>query len=100
MNSTTTEDGMLQNLDLSFGHYKFKRPNNDVSRRGIRRLLLRAGCKRITKTALIQIPSVLRQFLKSCILKAIDICRLKKRKTVSLMDVLYALKVNNITFLI
>lgn len=98
MNSTASEDNNAPDLNLSFGCYKFKPLNNDISKGEIRRLCFKAGGRRITKQAIIHVPVILRAFLTKHIIKSIHICTLQKRKVVSRTDMLYALKSDNITF--
>lgn len=100
MKSTASEDNNTISLNLSFGNYKFKRHNNRISKQSILRLFKRAGCRRVSKACFAPISDLLHLFLRQSIGRSIEICVLNHRKTVSTMDVLYALKLTNIRFYI
>ena len=73
--------------------YGKNRPNIlGVTKPAIRRLARRGGVKRISGTIYEETRGVLRVFLENVIRDAVTYCEHGKRKTVTAMDVVYALK--------
>ena len=65
---------------------------NGISRPSIRRLARRGGVKRISGTIYEDSRGVLKSFLENTVRDAITYCDYSKRKTVTALDVVYALK--------
>ena len=63
-----------------------------VSNGGIRRLARRGGGKRVAKASYEEVRKALSQFVELVMKNAATVLELKKTKTVSTADVLYALK--------
>ncbi|EPB74983.1 core histone H2A/H2B/H3/H4 [Ancylostoma ceylanicum] len=63
-----------------------------ITKPAIRRLARRAGVKRISENVYWETRYVLRQFLEKVIRDAVMYCEHAKRKTVTVMDVVYAVK--------
>lgn len=90
----------LSTLNLSFDQYKYKlkKPKiADISKPAIKRLFRRAGCKRVSYGSILEAHKIAREFLEHIIMCAINLCESNKRKTISINDVLYALKYNNLS---
>ncbi|KHJ91501.1 core histone H2A/H2B/H3/H4 [Oesophagostomum dentatum] len=65
---------------------------NGITKPAIRRLARRGGVKRVSGLIYEETRGVLRVFLENVIRDAITYCEHAKRKTVTAMDVVYALK--------
>jgi len=63
-----------------------------ITKPSIRRLARRGGVKRISSNIYIETRGVLKVFLESIIRDAVTFCEHARRKTVSALDVCYALK--------
>src|SRR5687768_16129797 len=63
-----------------------------VTKPAIRRLARRGGVKRISGLVYEETRGVLRAFLENVIRDSVSYCEYAKRKTVTAMDVVYALK--------
>ncbi|EGT54163.1 hypothetical protein CAEBREN_19972 [Caenorhabditis brenneri] len=63
-----------------------------ITKPAIRRLARRGGVKRISNLVYEETRGVLRVFLENVIRDAVTYCEHAKRKTVTTMDVVYALK--------
>jgi histone H4 len=63
-----------------------------ITKPSIRRLARRGGVKRISSNIYIETRGVLKVFLESIIRDAVTFCEHARRKTVSALDVVYALK--------
>lgn len=84
----TIQPGMARHV-----HRKLLRNNiKGVTKPAIRRLARRGGVKRIANGVYDETRSVLASFLHMVIADAVAYCEHARRKTVSAMDVLYALK--------
>ncbi|KAL3105523.1 hypothetical protein niasHT_026957 [Heterodera trifolii] len=74
-------------------HRKVLRDNiQGITKPAIRRLARRGGVKRISGLIYEETRSVLKVFLENVIRDAVTYCEHAKRKTVTAMDVVYALK--------
>ena len=74
-------------------HRKVLRDNiQGITKPAIRRLARRGGVKRISGTIYEETREVLRQFLESVVQDAVTYTEHAKRKTVTALDVVYALK--------
>ena len=79
-------------------HKKVLRDNiSGITKPAIRRLARRGGVKRISGLIYDESRGVLKMFLESVVKDAVTYCDHAKRKTVSALDVLYALKRNGKT---
>jgi histone H4 len=85
----------------TLGKFSHKRPNKSrkqrpliegITKPAIRRLARRGGVKRISFGIYKEIREVLQKFLKNVVRDAITYTEHAKRKTVTAMDVVYALK--------
>ncbi|KAJ3424022.1 histone h4 [Anaeramoeba flamelloides] len=63
-----------------------------ISRPAIRRLARRGGVKRISATIYDEVRNVLRAFLENVVRDAVTYTEHARRKTVTVLDVVYALK--------
>uniref|UniRef100_A0AC34Q105 Histone H4 n=1 Tax=Panagrolaimus sp. JU765 TaxID=591449 RepID=A0AC34Q105_9BILA len=76
-------------------HRKVLRDNiQGITKPAIRRLARRGGVKRISGLIYEETRSVLKVFLENIIRDSVTYCEHAKRKTVTAMDVVYALKVS------
>lgn len=74
-------------------HRKILRDNiQGITKPAIRRLARRGGVKRISATIYEEIRNVLKGFLEAVIRDSVTYTEHAKRKTVTAMDVVYALK--------
>ena len=74
-------------------HRKVLRDNiQGITKPAIRRLARRGGVKRISGLIYEEVRGVLKLFLENVIRDAVTYCEHAKRKTVTAMDVVYALK--------
>ncbi|CDW56288.1 Histone H4 [Trichuris trichiura] len=74
-------------------HRKVLRDNiQGITKPAIRRLARRGGVKRISGLIYEETRGVLKSFLESVVRDAVTYCEHAKRKTVTAMDVVYALK--------
>ena len=74
-------------------HRKILRDNiQGITKPAIRRLARRGGVKRISGLIYEETRGVLKVFLENVIRDAVTYCEHAKRKTVTAMDVVYALK--------
>ena len=74
-------------------HHKVLRDNiQGITKPAIRRLARRGGVKRISGLIYEETRGVLKVFLENVIRDAVTYCEHAKRKTVTAMDVVYALK--------
>ena len=74
-------------------HRKVLRDNiQGITKPAIRRLARRGGVKRISGMIYEEVRGVLKLFLENVIRDAVTYCEHAKRKTVTAMDVVYALK--------
>jgi histone H3/H4 len=87
-------------LNISFTVYKFKKTSNDLSKRSLLRVFRKSGCKRVSRNCFKIAQESARHFMQRVIKKSIDISKCGNRKTISLSDVMYALKLNNFNHLI
>ena len=85
----------------TYGKFSHKRPSRGrrqrpliegITKPAIRRLARRGGVKRISFGIYKEIREVLQKFLKNVVRDAITYTEHAKRKTVTAMDVVYALK--------
>lgn len=78
------------------GAKRFKKQNKDVilgiTKPAIRRLARRGGVKRISALIYDESRTVLKQFLENVVRDAVTYTEHARRKTVTAMDVVYALK--------
>ena len=65
---------------------------NGITKPAIRRLARRGGVKRISGLMYEETRSVMKSFLENVVRDAVTYCEFAKRKTVTSMDVVYALK--------
>lgn len=68
-----------------------------ITKPAIRRLARRGGVKRISAAIYEETRGALRQYLESIIKDSYSYCEHARRKTVTVMDVIYALKRNGYT---
>eukprot|EP00915_Cephaloidophora_sp_WS-2016_P006377 GHVH01008537.1.p1 GENE.GHVH01008537.1~~GHVH01008537.1.p1 ORF type:complete len:104 (+),score=5.61 GHVH01008537.1:66-377(+) len=74
-------------------HRKVLRDNiSGITKPAIRRLARRGGVKRISALIYDEVRTVLKAFLETVIKDAVTYCEHASRKTVTAMDVVYALK--------
>eukprot|EP00915_Cephaloidophora_sp_WS-2016_P001021 GHVH01001359.1.p1 GENE.GHVH01001359.1~~GHVH01001359.1.p1 ORF type:complete len:104 (+),score=2.01 GHVH01001359.1:117-428(+) len=74
-------------------HRKVLRDNiSGITKPAIRRLARRGGVKRISALIYDEVRTVLKSFLETVIKDAVTYCEHANRKTVTAMDVVYALK--------
>ena len=74
-------------------HRKQMRDNiQGITKPAIRRLARRGGVKRISGLMYEETRNVLRSFLGSVVLDSVTYCEHARRKTVTALDVVYALK--------
>ena len=80
----------------SFGAKRVKKPTKDVilgiTKPAIRRLARRGGVKRISNLIYEETRNVLKAFLENVVRDAVTYTEHARRKTVTAMDVVYALK--------
>lgn len=85
----------------AMGQRRFFRTKKDaiqgITRPAIRRMARRAGIKRISATLYPDVQERIVEFLDRVLRDAIIITEHSKRKTVSVLDVLQALKRRNVT---
>jgi histone H4 len=78
------------------GAKRFKKPTKDVilgiTKPAIRRLARRGGVKRISASIYEETRTVLKTFLENVVRDAVTYTEHARRKTVTAMDVVYALK--------
>ena len=78
------------------GAKRFRKGNKGsiegISKPAIRRLARRGGVKRISGTIYQESRGVLKTFLENVVRDAVTYCDYSKRKTVTALDVVYALK--------
>jgi histone H4 len=83
------------------GPKRFRRSNKEVilgiTKPALKRLARRGGVKRITGLMYDESRNVLRSFLENVVRDAVTYTEHARRKTVSAMDVVYALKRNGRT---
>ncbi|ORD98138.1 H4 [Hepatospora eriocheir] len=79
---------------------RFRKPNsyNEISKPGLRRLSRRAGATRISGAALKLSRELLIYMLKNVLYYSRIYCSYSKRKTVNVVDVVYALRKIRITY--
>jgi len=63
-----------------------------ITKPSIRRLARRGGVKRISSGIYLESRGVLKHFLETVVRDAVTFCEHSRRKTVSALDVVYALK--------
>ncbi|KPI39415.1 Histone H4.2 [Cyphellophora attinorum] len=81
-------------------HRKILRDNiQGITKPAIRRLARRGGVKRISAMIYEETRGVLKSFLESVIRDAVTYTEHAKRKTVTSLDVVYALKASSVSFL-
>ncbi len=74
-------------------HRKVLRDNiQGITKPAIRRLARRGGVKRIASGIYEEIRGILKQFLENVIRDSVTYCEHARRKTVTSLDVVYALK--------
>jgi len=74
-------------------HKRMLRDNiNSITKPAIRRLARRGGVKRISGLIYEETRSVLKHFLENVVRDAVTYCEHARRKTVTALDVVYALK--------
>jgi len=74
-------------------HKRLLRDNiNSITKPAIRRLARRGGVKRISGLIYEETRSVLKHFLENVVRDAVTYCEHARRKTVTALDVVYALK--------
>jgi histone H4 len=79
-------------------HHRVLRDNiQGITKPAIRRLARRGGVKRMSGLTYEETRAVLKAFLEYTIRDAVTYCEHARRKTVSAMDVVYALKRNGRT---
>uniref|UniRef100_A0AC34GXV4 Histone H4 n=1 Tax=Panagrolaimus sp. ES5 TaxID=591445 RepID=A0AC34GXV4_9BILA len=71
---------------------RHKMGNKSITKPAIRRLARRGGVKRISGLIYQETRGVLKVFLENIIRDSVTYCEHAKRKTVTAMDVVYALK--------
>lgn len=71
---------------------RYRRNIDGITKPAIRRLARRGGVVRISGLVYEETRTVLRQFLEGVIRDAVSYCDHARRKTVTAMDVVYALK--------
>ena len=80
----------------NFGAKRVKKPTKDVilgiTKPAIRRLARRGGVKRISNLIYDETRTVLKAFLENVVRDAVTYTEHARRKTVTAMDVVYALK--------
>ena len=80
------------NVHLAIMPTWYTRVHRGVRSNTLRRLMLRAGIKRQTKTSYIMARAMLMQFLHNTIEASVTLAEYRRRKTVTLRDVKKALK--------
>jgi histone H4 len=79
-------------------HRKVLRDNiHSITKPAIRRLARRGGVKRISGLVYEETRSALKVFLETIIKDAVSFCEYARRRTVTSLDVIYALKRNHRT---
>merc|ERR1712219_16618 len=74
-------------------HKRMLRDNiNSITKPAIRRLARRGGVKRISGLIYEETRSVLKSFLENVVRDSVTYCEHARRKTVTALDVVYALK--------
>ncbi len=76
----------------AFRHNHVKDPMSGLTKPAIRRLCRRGGVKRISNGIYDESRGVLKQFIDNVVKDALAYCEHARRKTVTAMDIIYALK--------
>ena len=86
--------GSKQGIGKSSQRHRRNKSNGiqGISKPAIRRLARRAGVKRISGTIYLESRVVIKAFLTNVIKDAVTYCEYSKRKTITALDVVYALK--------
>jgi histone H4 len=85
--------GRLGSVPAGKRHRMVLRDNiQGITKPAIRRLARRGGCKRISGMVYEETRGVLRMFLENVIRDTVTITEFARRKTVTALDVVYALK--------
>jgi histone H4 len=78
-------------------HVEWRNSIKGITKPAIRRLARRGGVKRISGLIYDEVRTVLKEWLEKIIRDAVTYTEHSRRKTVTAMDVVYALKRNNCT---
>jgi histone H4 len=95
--SSSLGKGKVGNIQRHLSRFSRRRPEGKISKSALKRLARRGGVKRINSLIYDDARNALRKFLFDIIRDGVTYAEHARRKTITTMDVLNALKLNGMT---